>query len=71
MYFKLRYYLPIHPPSTVSMVPCMYAAAAEHRNKVAPLMSSGCPQRPAGILSKTALLRKGSLSKAMVLSVAI
>ena len=48
------------PPSTATTWPCTYAAAGEARNTTAPPMSSGVPQRPAGMRAEICADRAGS-----------
>jgi hypothetical protein len=48
-----------------------YFAAGEARKTAAPAMSSGSPQRPAGMRSRIALLRAASARSASVLLVSM
>lgn len=64
-----QHYLPIHPPSTVTISPLTYNDARLASHTTAPLKSSGSPHRPAGIRTMICSDLTGSFISASFMSV--
>ena len=56
------------PPSTASSEPVQYRLSSEAKKTAAPVMSSGVPRRPIGVLSISAFLTGGSFRSRSVIA---